>query len=115
MANVHRVYIEGRLPFDIVQRGGDIVENWFAMFSSPCWGLRIKYGKQSKEPNSHGGVNTYYDFVISGEEAVWGKHIEEFCRELKKAGAEIRKANIVDIDGGECIDPGESHSIMNRL
>jgi len=99
MSNVHRVLIEGKLPFDVVNRGNENVKLWFARFSSPSFGFSIVYGKTSTEPvPESNGKYTYYDFKISGEEAVWGSHVEQFCEDLKNAGAKITKQEIEDIE-----------------
>lgn len=113
MANVHRVYICGRLPYDIVARGNDNVRDWFAFMSSPSFGIKISYGLTSKKHVAEtGGEYTYYNFKITGEEAVWGSDIKKFVEDLKKAGAEIDAANVKDIEMEGRDNPGDEYSIL---
>lgn len=113
MANVHRVLIKGRLPYDIVNKLNDSGLSMFARFASPCWGFRIEYGEISYKPVPEtGGKYAFYDFTISGEEAVWESGIVKFCKELKEAGVEITKAEVMDM---ECSYMPIGGSILDRI
>ncbi len=101
MANVHRVLIQGRMPYDIVNRLNESGLRMFARFSSPCWGFRIEYGKMSyNQVPETGGRYAHYDFTITGEEAIWESGIIKFCKDLKEAGTEITKAEVLDMESG---------------
>lgn len=99
MSNVHRVLIQGRMPYDIVERLNEDGVRMFARLVSPTWGFKISYGKASYKPVPEtGGRYRYYEFTITGEEAVWESSIVEFCKALKEAGAEIDKAEAMDME-----------------
>lgn len=113
MANTHRILIEGKIPYDIVNRLNEDGVKMFARFASPCWGFRISYGNISYKPVPEtGGKYTYYFFMITGEEAVWESGIVKFCKELKDAGAEITKAEAMDMD---CDQMPTGGSIMDKI
>ena len=111
MANVHNIRIRGRLPYDIVEKGSEIVVRWFARMSSPSWGFRIEYGKETYKPvpETHGQY-TFYDFTIYGSEAIWEDGIVRFCIDLIKAGAEVTEAFVEDVEY-----PVPEHSIMDLI
>ena len=111
MANIHNIRIRGRLPYNIVEKGNDRVVRWFARMSSPSWGFRIEYGKETYKPvpETHGQY-TFYDFTIFGSEAIWEDEIVRFCIDLIKAGTEITDAFVEDIEF-----PVPEHSIMDLI
>lgn len=113
MANINRILIEGRVPYNIVEKLSPEGCRIFARFSSPCGGFHISYGKESYEPNVEtGGQLSYYDFKIDGEDAAWESYLVKMCKELKSAGAEIIKADVADM---EFEAMPSTHSILSEI
>lgn len=98
MANTHEILIKGKLPYDIIWREKEL-EYWFALMNAPSIAIGIEYGKTSTRPiPNSSGIMTYYDFTISGQEAVRGEQLDKFVELLKKGGAELTTVEIEDIE-----------------
>ena len=70
------------------------------MFSSPTWGLKIRYPGPNKmgPKNIHGGNTSYFRFEIHGEEAVNVSVLEIMCRDFMLVGSVIEEARERDIE-----------------
>mgnify|MGYP001090430316 CR=1 FL=1 len=101
MANVHKVLIKGKMPFDVCGRSTDACVR-LGLMCSPTYGLKIQYGKSQQFPLKEGGQYTYYDFEISGEEAIWleigERSIKSLVEDLVAGGAVIQEVAARDIE-----------------
>jgi len=98
MANVHEVYIEGWMTFNIYD--DEKALRWLGVMNSPSYGLRIEYGEERYVPNEHpGGQTAQYRFVISGQEAIRYDAYEALVKCLKDAGCVVDEARARDMEG----------------
>jgi len=101
MANIHRVFIKGKMPFDVCGRSSDACER-LGILNSPSYGLRIQYGSPKQYPLKEGGLYTYYEFEVSGEEAIWlqggARSVRALVEDLVKGGAVIEEVKVRDIE-----------------
>ncbi len=97
MANVARVYVKGWVPFDVPSH--EDARDWLGILNGPSYGLRITYGQQGGGPRSrNGGVTTYYQFEVSGEEAIWYSGVESLVNALVRAGSVVEEARMMDLE-----------------
>jgi len=97
MSNVARVYVKGWIPFDVASHNDAC--KWLGILNGPSYGLRITYGQQGGGPrNRNGGVTTYYQFEVSGEEAIWCSGVESLVKALVGAGSVVEEARMMDLE-----------------
>jgi hypothetical protein len=103
MANVQRVLIKGWMPYDVCARSQDACIR-LGVLNSPSYGLHITYGKLQYRHLKEGGEYAYYEFTISGEEAIWTKFgvhsrsIAGLVEDLVDGGAVIEEVKARDIE-----------------
>ena len=105
MSNTKDIIIKGKMPFHLINNYSnpakpDLIK-FFAMLSMPSWGIRIEYGIESYRKNDHGGETCYYDFIISGQEAVRYHYIVDIVEEMMRLGSIITEFKMADLDAPE--------------
>lgn len=97
MANIKRIEIVGEIPFNVDEHH-DMCQ-MLGQMNAPSCGVRIAYtGNAPSRPNEYGGKTAYYNFCISGEEAVSDKWIDHLLKSLVNCGASVSKAQSMDIE-----------------
>lgn len=97
MANIHEVRITGRMPFSISETS--VALEWLGIMNTPSYGIRISYGRSvTYVPSQWGGQTAMYDFIISGEEAIWGSGLRIMVKDLIAGGCEIKEAKARDLE-----------------
>jgi hypothetical protein len=105
MANAHRIYIAGQLPFDFATRlDADDAAFILRVLHTPTTGLRISWSENELYymPNEHGGKTAIYSFVVQGTEAIAFAAIERL-RDLYEAHGEVFDFKVTDIDNKETL------------
>lgn len=99
MANVKNVEIVGRVPFNLDEHPG--AAKYLATLNRPSLGLRITYGECvgfAAGVNEFGGKTALYEFKVSGREAVGVEWVKALIDAFKRAGGEIDKASVYDLE-----------------
>jgi len=103
MSNVKDVHIEGYIHFavesfflnDCTDKGMIYI---LGQLNMPSMGIRISYpGETVQIPNCHGGMTTFYRYLITGQEAVQTAMIKRWIDALMRVGVAY-KATIQDIE-----------------
>lgn len=97
MSNIKQVKIIGEIPFNATEHH-DICK-FLGQLNGPTIGLRMQYlGSAKPRPNRHGGKTSYYNFCISGQEAVAEGWLKNLVQALVNCGASIVEACYRDVE-----------------
>lgn len=104
MSNIKRINITGRIPYDCCTKHQDLCR-FFGQMNNPTFGFRVSYtGRETGKPNNHGGVTTFCEFAITGEEAVGDGWITGLLQALVNADADLdvgKRLPVTDIENNE--------------
>lgn len=97
MANVKVVHIAGTLPFNCDDDAQ--MSDYLAAMNTPTFGLRIHWqGESEHRPNERGGKTAFYNFSVTGREAVSYKWIDGFVKTVQRLGGKIIMADAADME-----------------
>lgn len=97
MSNIKEIEITGELPFNATEHHDAC--KFLGQLNGPTIGLSITYvGNAKPRPNRYGGQTSYYNFCISGQEAVADGWIKNLMQALVNCGASITTARSRDVE-----------------
>jgi hypothetical protein len=97
MSNIKEIEITGEIPFNATEHHDAC--KFLGQLNGPTIGLRIEYtGTAKARPNRYGGQTAYYNFCISGQEAVAHGWLKNLMQALVNCGASITSARSRDIE-----------------
>ena len=118
MSNIKQIVVEGSMPYNLLSgspgsksKRDDIIR-FFAEMASPSFGFRIQYFGEFTKPSDAGGEYTFYNFRISGEEAVHFDWLEDVFIEMAKNGTKFTKVQMMDVEYDENPKP---FSIIDKI
>jgi hypothetical protein len=100
MSNIKELIIEGWMPFDANDYNKELL-SFIGQLNLPANGFKLSYSGQTKYmPQENGGKYCFYEFSITGEEAVrWG-YLDLLVHTLAKNNCIIEKAQARDLQDG---------------
>lgn len=113
MSNTKRIFIRGKVPFDIYQN--EEARSYLGFMNAPSFGIRIAFHDEEYVPNEHGGKTATYSFAIDGIEAVRIEFIIDMCQAFERAGGTIEGLTVMDIDGPEDLSSYVLEAIRLRV
>jgi len=100
VSNIKSLAIFGECPFNITDHHD--ARKFLGQFNGPTFGFWIKYiSNSTARTNKYGGKTAYYNFCITGQEAVSDKWIENLLQALVNCGSTINTAVGGDVENGE--------------
>lgn len=98
MSNVKEVFIEGWMPFD-ANNNHELIY-LLGQISLPSIGFKLSYsGKTKMIPQENGGQYCFYEFSITGQEAVSWTYLDNIMRILLENKCTINASRAKDIEG----------------